>query len=58
MKHYKTDNTTAVLRFREEPMKKHTVDLIIKIGIELVDIISIYLKEKLKRKKKINTAKI
>jgi len=39
-------------------MKKHTVDLIIKIGIELVDIISIYLKEKLKRKKKINTAKI
>jgi len=50
MKNYKTDNTTTVLRYRKEPMEKRTVDLLIKIVIEIVDWISVILKEKRKSK--------
>ena len=37
---------TTALHFRKEPMTKRTVDLIIRIGIEIVEWISIILKEK------------
>ena len=42
----KTDGTTTALHFRKEPMTRRTVDLIIRIGIEIVEWISIILKEK------------
>ena len=36
----------TALHFRKEPMTRRTVDLIIRIGIEIVEWISIILKEK------------
>ena len=42
----KKDRTTTELHFRKGPMTKRTVDLIIRIGIEIVEWISIILKEK------------
>ena len=42
----KTGRITTALHFRKETMTKRTVDLIIRIGIEIVEWISIILKEK------------
>ena len=42
----KTGRITTALHFRKEPMTRRTVDLIIRIGIEIVEWISIILKEK------------
>ena len=42
----KKDRKTTALHFRKGPMTKRTVDLIIRIGIEIVEWISIILKEK------------
>ena len=42
----KTGRITTALHFRKGPMTKRTVDLIIRIGIEIVDWLSIILKEK------------
>jgi hypothetical protein len=42
----KTDRITTALHFRKESMTRRTVDLIIRIGIEIVEWISIILKEK------------
>ena len=42
----KTERMATVLHFRKEPMTKRTIDLIIRIGIEIVEWISIILKEK------------
>ena len=42
----KRDTTTTKLHFRKGPMTKRTVDMIIRIGIEIVEWISIILKEK------------
>ena len=42
----KTGRMTTALHFRKGPMTKRTVDLIIRIGIEIVEWISIILKEK------------
>ena len=42
----KTGRIKTALHFRRKPMTKRTVDLIIRIGIEIVEWISIILKEK------------
>ncbi len=42
----KTGRITTALHFRKESMTRRTVDLIIRIGIEIVEWISIILKEK------------
>jgi hypothetical protein len=42
----KTGRITTALHFRKGSMTKRTVDLIIRIGIEIVEWISIILKEK------------
>ena len=42
----KTGRITTARHFRKEPMTKRTVDLIIRIGIEIVEGLSIILKEK------------
>ena len=42
----KKDRITTELHFRKGSMTKRTVDLIIRIGIEIVEWISIILKEK------------
>ena len=42
----KTGRITTALHFRKEQMTRRTVDLIIRIGIEIVDWLSIILKEK------------
>lgn len=42
----KRDKITTALHFRKGPMTKRTVDLIIRNGIEIVEWISIILKEK------------
>ena len=42
----KTGRIKTALHFRKGPMTKRTVDLIIRIGIEIVEWISIILKEK------------
>ena len=42
----KTGRTTTALHFRKETMTQRTIDLIIRIGIEIVEWISIILKEK------------
>ena len=42
----KTGRITTALHFRKGPMTKRTVDLIIRIGIEIAEWISIILKEK------------
>ena len=42
----KTERMATVLHFRKGTMTKRTVDLIIRIGIEIVEWISIILKEK------------
>ena len=42
----KKDRITTALHFRKGSMTKRTVDLIIRIGIEIVEWISIILKEK------------
>jgi len=42
----KTGRITTALHFRRKPMTKRTVDLIIRIGIEIVEWISIILIEK------------
>ena len=41
----KTGRITTALHFRKGPMTKRTVDLIIRIGIEIVEWISIILRE-------------
>ena len=47
----KKDRKTTELHFRKGPMTKRTVDLIIRIGIEIVEWISIILKEERKETK-------
>ncbi len=42
----KKDRIMKALHFRKGPMTKRTVDLIIRVGIEIVEWISIILKEK------------
>ena len=42
----KTDRMATALHFRKETMTRRTVDLIIRIGIEIAEWISIILKEK------------
>ena len=42
----KAGRMTTALHFRRKPMTKRTVDLIIRIGIEIVEWISIILEEK------------
>ena len=42
----KMDRITTALHFRKEPMSRRTVDLIIRIGIEIVDWFSIIHKDK------------
>ena len=42
----KTGRIKTALHFRKGPMTKRTVDLIIRIGIEIVEWISIILEEK------------
>ena len=42
----KTGRITTALHFRKGPMTRRTVDLIVKIAIEIVDWLNIILKEK------------
>ena len=42
----KRDRITTTLHFRKGPMTKRTVDLIIRVAIEVVDWLNIILKEK------------
>ena len=53
----KKDKTTTELHFRKGPMTKRTVDLIIRIAIEVVDWLNLILKEERKGGNKNNDSK-
>ena len=48
MNYLRREETETALHFRKGPMTKRTVDLIIRIAIEVVDWLNIILKEKRK----------
>ena len=53
----KTGRITTELHFRKGPMTKRTVDLIIRVAIEVVDWLNLILKEKRKGGNKDNDSK-